>query len=147
MRFQSHPGFGDKKTYQQDPANGREALIEAALDVAEGADILMVKVRVPVPVHPAPPTCTLVASSHLPCLCCWWWCVVRVQPGMPYLDVILRLRQNTHLPIAAYHVSGEYAMLKVRVEIHIATLGRLDSLFVAGNRRRRSGGGSTRRRR
>jgi porphobilinogen synthase len=39
----SHPGFGDKKTYQQDPANGREALIEAALDVAEGADILMVK--------------------------------------------------------------------------------------------------------
>ncbi len=67
----SHPGFGDKKTYQQDPANGREALIEAALDVAEGADILMVK------------------------------------PGMPYLDVIHRLREATHLPIAAYHVSGE----------------------------------------
>ncbi len=72
----SHPGFGDKKTYQQDPANGREALVEAALDVAEGADMLMVK------------------------------------PGMPYLDVILRLRQNTNLPIVAYHVSGEYAMLK-----------------------------------
>lgn len=76
----SHPGFGDKKTYQQDPANGREALIEAALDVAEGADILMVK------------------------------------PGMPYLDVILRLRQNSNLPIAAYHVSGEYAMLKAAVQ-------------------------------
>lgn len=72
----SHPGFGDKKTYQQDPANGREALIEAELDVKEGADILMVK------------------------------------PGMPYLDVIYRLRQHSHLPIAAYHVSGEYAMLK-----------------------------------
>jgi len=76
----SHPGFGDKKTYQQDPANGREALIEAALDVAEGADMLMVK------------------------------------PGMPYLDVIYRLRQATNLPIAAYHVSGEYAMLKAAAE-------------------------------
>mmetsp|Transcript_2818 Transcript_2818/g.2955 ORF Transcript_2818/g.2955 Transcript_2818/m.2955 type:complete len:394 (+) Transcript_2818:82-1263(+) len=72
----SHPGFGDKKTYQQDPANGREALIEAALDVAEGADMLMVK------------------------------------PGMPYLDVIRRLRDASSLPIAAYQVSGEYAMLK-----------------------------------
>lgn len=76
----SHPGFGDKKTYQQDPANGREALIEAALDVAEGADMLMVK------------------------------------PGMPYLDIIYRLRQATNLPIAAYHVSGEYAMLKAAAE-------------------------------
>jgi len=76
----SHPGFGDKKTYQQDPANGREAFIEAALDVAEGADILMVK------------------------------------PGMPYLDVIHRLRTSSHLPIAAYHVSGEYAMMKAAAE-------------------------------
>lgn len=76
----SHPGFGDKKTYQQDPANGREALIEAALDAAEGADMLMVK------------------------------------PGMPYLDVILRLRQSTNLPISAYHVSGEYAMMKAAAE-------------------------------
>ena len=76
----SHPGFGDKKTYQQDPANGREALVEAHLDVAEGADMLMVK------------------------------------PGMPYLDVILRLRQETNMPIAAYHVSGEYAMLKAAAE-------------------------------
>jgi len=72
----SHPGFGDKKSYQQDPANGKEALIEASLDVAEGADMLMVK------------------------------------PGLPYLDVIYRLKTHTNLPIAAYHVSGEYAMLK-----------------------------------
>jgi len=76
----SHPGFGDKKTYQQDPANGREAFIEAALDEMEGADMLMVK------------------------------------PGLPYLDVIYRLRQSSNLPIAAYHVSGEYSMLKAAVE-------------------------------
>jgi len=76
----SHPGFGDKKTYQQDPANGREAFIEAALDEAEGADMLMVK------------------------------------PGLPYLDVIHRLRQSSNLPIAAYHVSGEYSMLKAAAE-------------------------------
>jgi len=76
----SHPGFGDKKTYQQDPANGREAFIEAALDEFEGADMLMVK------------------------------------PGMPYLDVIYRLRQASNLPIAAYHVSGEYSMLKAAAE-------------------------------
>tara|TARA_B100000524_G_scaffold339880_1_gene232516 strand:+ start:2305 stop:3234 length:930 start_codon:yes stop_codon:yes gene_type:complete len=76
----SHPGFGDKKTYQQDPANGREAYIEAQLDELEGADILLVK------------------------------------PGLPYLDVILRLRQSTSLPVAAYHVSGEYSMLKAAAE-------------------------------
>jgi len=76
----SHPGFGDKKTYQQDPANGREALIEAQLDELEGADIMMVK------------------------------------PGLPYLDVIHRLKQSTNLPVAAYHVSGEYSMLKAAVE-------------------------------
>jgi len=76
----SHPGFGDKKTYQQDPANGREALIEAQLDEMEGADIMMVK------------------------------------PGLPYLDVIHRLKQSTNLPVAAYHVSGEYSMLKAAVE-------------------------------
>jgi len=76
----SHPGFGDKKTYQQDPANGRESLIECQLDELEGADMLMVK------------------------------------PGLPYLDVILRLRQATSLPIAAYHVSGEYSMLKAAAE-------------------------------
>jgi porphobilinogen synthase len=70
----------DKKTYQMDPANAREALIEARLDEAEGADILMVK------------------------------------PGTLYLDVIARLRAATNLPIAAYHVSGEYAMLKAAAE-------------------------------
>jgi len=67
---------GDKKTYQMDPANAREALIEALLDEEEGADILMVK------------------------------------PALPYLDVISRLRAATDLPIAAYQVSGEYAMVK-----------------------------------
>jgi porphobilinogen synthase len=66
----------DKKTYQMDPANAREALLEAELDIEEGADILLVK------------------------------------PGLPYLDVIARLRAETDLPIAAYQVSGEYAMIK-----------------------------------
>ncbi len=66
----------DKKTYQMDPSNAREADIEAMLDEAEGADILMVK------------------------------------PAMPYLDVIARLRRRSSLPIAAYQVSGEYAMIK-----------------------------------
>lgn len=67
--------FGDKKTYQMDPANCREALLEAALDEEEGADILMIK------------------------------------PASLYLDVIAKLRASTHRPIAAYHVSGEYAMV------------------------------------
>lgn len=68
-------GFGDKKTYQMDPANSREALLEAALDEEEGADILMVK------------------------------------PATLYLDIIAKLREQTRRPIAAYHVSGEYAMV------------------------------------
>lgn len=72
----SAPKFGDKKTYQMDPANRREALREAAADVAEGADMLMVK------------------------------------PATMYLDVIAELRRTTNLPIAAYHVSGEYLMIK-----------------------------------
>jgi porphobilinogen synthase len=72
----SSPRFGDKKTYQMDPANAREALREASLDEAEGADILMVK------------------------------------PATPYLDILQRLRQMTPLPLAAYHVSGEYLMIK-----------------------------------
>ncbi|MBR4310803.1 MAG: porphobilinogen synthase [Akkermansia sp.] len=72
----SAPKFGDKKTYQMDPANRREALREAAADVAEGADMLMVK------------------------------------PATMYLDVIADLRANTTLTIAAYHVSGEYLMIK-----------------------------------
>lgn len=72
----SAPKHGDKKTYQMDPANRREALIEAGLDVAEGADMIMVK------------------------------------PALPYLDVICALREAVSIPIAAYHVSGEYAMVK-----------------------------------
>jgi porphobilinogen synthase len=76
----SAPKFGDKKSYQMNPANQREALIEADLDEAEGADFLMVK------------------------------------PALPYLDVIKLLKDNTELPIAAYNVSGEYAMLKAAVE-------------------------------
>lgn len=71
----SAPKSGDKKTYQMNPANKREALIEAALDSAEGADMLMVK------------------------------------PALHYLDVIHLLKERSELPIAAYHVSGECAML------------------------------------
>lgn len=76
----SAPRAGDKKTYQMDPANRREALREIRLDEAEGADWLMVK------------------------------------PGLPYLDVIRTVRDNTALPVAAYHVSGEYAMLCAAAE-------------------------------
>jgi porphobilinogen synthase len=74
--LESAPKFGDKKTYQMNPANSREALREAELDELEGADFLMVK------------------------------------PALAYLDIISLLRDNTHLPIAAYNVSGEYAMVK-----------------------------------
>ncbi|MCL7487616.1 MAG: porphobilinogen synthase [Desulfobulbaceae bacterium] len=70
------PQFGDRRSYQMDPANSREALREATLDVEEGADILMVK------------------------------------PALAYLDIISRLHDEFDLPIAAYHVSGEYAMIK-----------------------------------
>lgn len=72
----SAPKFGDKKTYQMNPANRKEAVREARLDVEEGADFLMVK------------------------------------PALAYLDIISDLRQNFDLPIAAYNVSGEYAMVK-----------------------------------
>lgn len=72
----SHPGEGDKKTYQMDPANVREALREVRLDEIEGADMLMVK------------------------------------PAGPYLDVIRAVREATALPVAAFQVSGEYAMIK-----------------------------------
>lgn len=78
--LQSTPKFGDKKTYQMNPANQREALIEARLDEEEGADFLMVK------------------------------------PALPYLDVIKLLHENFELPIAAYNVSGEYAMIKAAVQ-------------------------------
>jgi porphobilinogen synthase len=76
----SAPKFGDKKSYQMNPANQREALIEAALDVEEGADFLMVK------------------------------------PATTYLDIIKLLKDNFDLPIAAYNVSGEYAMVKAAIE-------------------------------
>jgi porphobilinogen synthase len=72
----SAPKFGDKKTYQMNPANSKEALIEAQLDLEEGADFLMVK------------------------------------PALSYLDIIKDLNTNFDLPIAAYNVSGEYAMVK-----------------------------------
>jgi porphobilinogen synthase len=72
----SAPQFGDRASYQMDPANGREALKEALIDVEEGADIIMVK------------------------------------PALPYLDIIQRVRAEINLPVAAYNVSGEYAMIK-----------------------------------
>ena len=72
----STPSEGDRRGYQMDPANGREAMREALADLEEGADMLMVK------------------------------------PAVPYLDVLARLRDRTDAPLAAYHVSGEYSMLK-----------------------------------
>lgn len=72
----SAPKFGDRRTYQMDPANSLEALREVTLDIEEGADIIMVK------------------------------------PALPYLDIIYRIRTEINLPIAAYNVSGEYAMIK-----------------------------------
>jgi porphobilinogen synthase len=77
---ESTPRFGDRRAYQMDPANGREALREVALDAAEGADMLMVK------------------------------------PAGPYLDIIREVRARYDLPLAAYQVSGEYAMLKAAVQ-------------------------------
>jgi porphobilinogen synthase len=73
---ESTPAFGDRRSYQMDPANSDEAVREALLDVEEGADVVMVK------------------------------------PALPYLDVIRRVKDATLLPVAAYNVSGEYAMLK-----------------------------------
>ena len=73
---QSTPQFGDRRSYQMDPGNAREALHEVALDLEEGADIIMVK------------------------------------PALPYLDIIQRVRDRFDVPVAAYNVSGEYAMVK-----------------------------------
>src|SRR5204862_8041373 len=81
----SAPAFGDRRAYQMDPANAREAVREARLDVEEGADAVMVK------------------------------------PALPYLDVIRRVREATDLPVAAYNVSGEYAMVR-----DAAAAGHLD---------------------
>jgi len=72
----STPQFGDRRTYQMDPANSREALKEIDLDIAEGADMLMVK------------------------------------PALAYMDIIYRVKEASNLPVAAYNVSGEYAMVK-----------------------------------
>ncbi len=73
---ESTPQFGDRRTYQMDPANAVEAIREVSMDVEEGADIIMVK------------------------------------PALPYLDIICRIRDEIDLPVAAYNVSGEYAMIK-----------------------------------
>jgi len=84
------PQFGDRRGYQMDPANAREALVEVALDVAEGADMVMIK------------------------------------PALAYLDVIAEVRAAFDVPVAAYHVSGEYAMVKAA-----AQLGWIDGEAVA----------------
>jgi porphobilinogen synthase len=76
----SAPAFGDRRTYQMDGGNAREALREAELDYSEGADFLMVK------------------------------------PAMAYLDILRQLRDRFDLPLAAYHVSGEYAMIKAAAQ-------------------------------
>lgn len=76
----SAPGFGDKKTYQMDPANRNEAIKETMMDVEEGADIVMVK------------------------------------PALSYLDIIREVKENVDVPVAAYQVSGEYAMIKAAAE-------------------------------
>jgi porphobilinogen synthase len=73
-------GKADKRTYQMDPANTDEALREVALDLAEGADIVMVK------------------------------------PGLPYLDIVRRVKERFEVPVAAYQVSGEYAMLRAAID-------------------------------
>jgi porphobilinogen synthase len=77
---QSAPQFGDRRSYQMDPANAREAMKEVALDVEEGADIVMVK------------------------------------PALPYLDIIRRVRERFDVPVGAYNVSGEYAMVKAAAQ-------------------------------
>lgn len=78
---ESKPQFGDRKSYQMDPANGDEALREVALDLEEGADIVMVK------------------------------------PALPYLDIVYRVKQAFNRPVAAYNVSGEFAMVKAASQL------------------------------
>lgn len=77
---QSTPQFGDRRGYQMDPGNAREALKEVELDIEEGADMVMVK------------------------------------PALPYLDIVRRVRDTFNVPVAAYNVSGEYAMVKAAVQ-------------------------------
>lgn len=98
---ESPPQFGDRSEYQMDPANRREALKEAALDVAQGADMLMVK------------------------------------PALPYLDILSAVRQMYNLPLAAYQVSGEYAMLRAAaangwIDLQRCVLETLTSIKRAG---------------
>jgi len=78
---ESAPQFGDRKTYQMDFANAREALREVRLDIQEGADIIVVK------------------------------------PALPYLDVVSRVKAEFDIPVAAYNVSGEYAMIKAAAQL------------------------------
>jgi porphobilinogen synthase len=78
---ESKPRFGDRKSYQMDPANGDEALREVRLDIEEGADIVMVK------------------------------------PALPYLDIIYRVKQTFNIPVAAYNVSGEFALVKAASQL------------------------------
>ena len=77
----SAPGFGDKKSYQMDPANRLEAIKEALMDVEEGADIVMVK------------------------------------PALPYLDIIREIKNAVDVPVSAYNISGEYAMIKAAAKM------------------------------
>jgi porphobilinogen synthase len=98
---ESPPQFGDRSQYQMDPANQREALKEVALDVAEGADMLMVK------------------------------------PALPYLDIVSAVRQSYNLPVAAYQVSGEYAMIHAAaangwIDLQRCALETLTSIKRAG---------------
>ena len=95
----SAPAFGDRRQYQMDPANVREAVLEAALDEAEGADLLMVK------------------------------------PALAYLDVVRAVRERTQLPLLAYNVSGEYAMVKAAARQGWIDEGRVVIEALTGMRR------------
>ena len=99
---ESAPAFGDRRGYQMDPANVREALRECELDVAEGADALMVK------------------------------------PALPYLDVIRAARERFDVPVAAYNVSGEYAMVKAAARAGLARRAAGGARVADGDQARRA---------